>query len=91
MGGVRADSSADWNEMTALRNRLIRSVLSARPASSSLAAQQRQQTSTPELEGCRWKFSPENVDGFEGDNLAPYTRVVWPANLDDLTPCTEDA
>ncbi|CAM9458444.1 unnamed protein product [Ectocarpus sp. 6 AP-2014] len=44
-----------------------------------------------ELEGCRWKFSPDNVEGFEGANLSPYTRVVWPANLDDLTSCDEDA
>ncbi|CAM9484006.1 unnamed protein product, partial [Hapterophycus canaliculatus] len=44
-----------------------------------------------DLEGCQWNFSPENVDGHEGKDLAPYTRLVWPSDPNNPTGCLTDA
>lgn len=43
-----------------------------------------------ELEPCSWTFDPSNVEGHHGDDLSPYTRVVWPADPDNPTSCTSD-
>eukprot|EP00752_Nemacystus_decipiens_P009533 g8521.t1 len=44
-----------------------------------------------ELEGCQWKFSPDNVERFDGVDLSPYTRVVWPADPTSPVACDEDS
>ncbi|CAM9660137.1 unnamed protein product [Pylaiella littoralis] len=44
-----------------------------------------------DMEACQWKFSPENVDGYDGENLSPYTRLVWPSDPDNPTSCIGDA